>query len=503
MYKKIGSICKATLSITAAVLIIAVSVASSVSYAAKSKQTNNAHTFVKNMKVGWNLGNTLDAHTGELNGLENLNYEYVYGNVETTPEIIQYVADCGFDTIRIPVSWSFHTYIDESGHYRIYDSWFQRVERIVNMSLDAGLNVIINSHHDYKLIYAGTDEADFAKVCSAASDIWTVVAEHFKDYDSRVLFEGYNEIVNIQEGFVYSDLSASQTNVLNQVFVDAVRSTGGNNADRLLICPTLMDKYASPFLSSFKLPKDSAKDKLIIEVHMYTDEFDQSIDKTFSALEKYSKKLGAPIIIGEFGYKASYKLADKRAVAAGNFVARAGEHGIKTIVWDNGVLSEYGLIDRKNLSSSNTDMIRAITNPVKYDGSEYTDITKYLIPDVTIKQDNGAVVHDTSWGCMVASTTDYMQSFDASARYLKIKCINDGDAYSRNVHLVDFYDANGNAIEINSKGYPGYDFYCYEIPQGAASAKICIFSSKYATSKNKYMQYIKQGDLKLYVGFIY
>ena len=283
----------------------------------------NAHSFVENMKVGWNLGNTLDAHTGELNGLENLKYEFVYGNCETTPEIIQFVADCGFDTIRIPVSWSFHTYQDESGHYKIYDSWFERVARIVDMSLDAGLNVIINSHHDYKLIYAGTDDESFASVCSAAWDIWSGVAEYFNDYDERVLFEGYNEIRNAEEGYVYSDLSASQTNVLNQIFVDAVRATGGNNASRLLICPTLMDKYGAPFMEAYELPQDNIEDRLIIEVHMYTDEFDQSVDYTFSELERYSEKIGAPIVIGEFGYTASYKLSDMRATAAGNFVARA------------------------------------------------------------------------------------------------------------------------------------------------------------------------------------
>ena len=463
----------------------------------------NAYSFVDDMKVGWNLGNTLDAHTGELNGLENLNYEFVYGNCETTSEIIQFVADCGFDTIRIPVSWSFHTYQDETGHYKIYDSWFERVARIVDMSLDAGLNVIINSHHDYKLIYAGTDDESFASVCSAAQDIWSCVAQYFNDYDERVLFEGYNEIRNAEDGYVYSDLSASQTNALNQIFVDAVRATGGNNASRLLICPTLMDKYATPFMEAFELPQDSVEDRLIIEVHMYTDEFDQSIDHTFSELERYSEEIGAPIIIGEFGYSASYKLSDLRATAAGNFVARAYEHGIKAIVWDNGKSSDYGLVERRELASSNMEMLNAITNAAKYEGSEYTEITQYLVPEIKLTQTTGAIVRDVWWGSMVASSTDYIETLDPDAKYLKIKCVNNGDAYSRNIHYVDFYDADGNTLKMYSKGFPGYDFNYYAIPEGATSVNICILSSKYKTTKDQYLQYIEDGDLKLYVGYIY
>ena len=502
MYKKIGSICKATLSIAAAVLIIAVSVASSVSYAAKSKQTNNAHTFVKNMKVGWNIGNTLDAHTGELNGLENLNYEYVYGNVETTPEIIQYVADCGFDTIRIPVSWSFHTYTDDEGHYHIYESWLSRVSEIVDMCLDAGLKVIINSHHDYKIIYAGCDDETFATVLSNAEDIWSDVADYFKGYDERVLFEAYNEIKNIEEGYVYSDLSAEQTNQLNQIFVDTVRSSGGNNASRLLIVPTLMDKYGAPFMQAFQLPTDTTAGRLIVEVHMYVSDFDQSLEYDFSELERYSNSYGAPIIIGEFGYTASYSYAD-RAVAAGNFVARAKAHGIKSIVWDNGKMSDYGLINRSDLSSSLTDVISAITNPAFNEGTEYVDVTDGLIPEKKLTQTDGSIVRDVWWGSMVISSGEGMAALDTDASYLKIKCVNNNDAFSRNVHYVDFYDSEGNALKLYSKGFPGYDFRIYKIPEGACYVNICIFSSKYKTTKEEYLQYIADGDLKLLVGYLY
>jgi aryl-phospho-beta-D-glucosidase BglC (GH1 family) len=462
----------------------------------------SAHAFVNDMRAGWNLGNTLDAHAGDINGQENLYFERVYGNVMTSPEIIQYVADCGFDTIRIPVSWCFHTYTDADGHYHIYESWLSRVAEIVNMSFDAGLNVILNTHHDYRLIYAGCDDDSFTRVKIDTEDLWTQIAEYFKDYDDRLLFESFNELQNKEDGSVFSEKSASQCNELNQLFVNTVRATGGYNSNRLLIVPTLMDKYATPFFEAFTLPEDSSNDKLIIEIHMYTNEFDQSLEYTFDELEQYSNQLGAPIIIGEYGYQASYSMAD-RALAYSNYVSRAASHGIKTIVWDNGKMSDYGLINRSELDTSNTNILNAIVNAVSYNGTEYSDITSALKPEIKLTQSTGAIVVDVWWGSMVASSNDFAVPFDSQARYIKLKCINKGDAFSRNIHYVDFYDADGNTIKMYSKGYPGLDFYVYPIPKGAAKVNICLQSSKYKTTKEQFLQYIADGNLKLLVGYIY
>lgn len=464
---------------------------------------NDAHSFVSAMKAGWNLGNSLDSYSSKtLNGKANLGYEAVWGNPKTTQEILDYVAGCGFDTIRIPVSWSYHTYVGDDGYYHVHEAWLDRVKEVVNMSLNSGFNVILNSHHDHQLFYVGTDDASLTKVKWNFTSIWTQIANAFKDYDNRLIFEAHNELDNEAESFVYSDLAASQCNDINQLFVDIVRGTGGNNAERLLIVPTLMDKYGAPFMDAYKLPKDSATDKLIIEIHLYSNEYDQSLEYTFATLESYSEKIGAPIIIGEFGYSPSFTVVD-RTVAIGNYVARAADHGMKTIVWDNGKPKEYGIINRTKVSDSSTDAILAIVNPSKFEGEPYTDITKYLVPQMKLTQTTGAMISDIWWGSMVASSTDFKIPLDSSAKYLKVKCINNGNAYSRNIHYVDFYDAQGNTIKMNSIAYPGYDYKTYAIPQGAASVKICIFSSKFKTSKEEYQKFIADGELKLLIGYLY
>ena len=465
--------------------------------------STDAHSFVESMRAGWNLGNTFDSYSStSLNGKANLGYEYVWGNVETTPEMLQYVADCGFDTIRIPVSWSYHTYVGPDGNYHVYESWLQRVSQIVNMALDAGLKVIINSHHDHNLFFVGTDDATFATVKGNFQNIWTDVATYFKDYNGNLLFEASNEMDNVVEGFVYSDLAATQNNELNQLFVDTVRGTGSGNTDRLLVIPTLMDKYGAPFMEAYRLPTDSANDRLIITVHMYSKEFDQSLDYNFTSLENYSNKIGAPIIIGEYGYTTSFTIVDRK-IALSNYVARAAEHGLKTIVWDNGKMNQYGLINRADPSSSLTDLISAIVNPSKNEGNAYIDITNTLIPELKLAQNTGAAVTDIWWGSMLSSSVFWDTPLDTNAKYLKVKCVNDGDAFSRNVHYVNFYDASGNVLKMNSIGYPGYDYYTYAIPQGATLVKICIFSSKFKTSKSEYLKYIEDGNLKLLVGYVY
>ena len=65
--------------------------------------------FAKRLTIGWNLGNTLDAHdktAGKTN--KGLSTETSWGMPSTTQAMIQAVASKGFKTIRIPVSWHNH-----------------------------------------------------------------------------------------------------------------------------------------------------------------------------------------------------------------------------------------------------------------------------------------------------------------------------------------------------------------------------------------------------------
>ena len=117
-------------------------------YAPKVDIADNSVDFVKNMKLGWNLGNTLDA-TGS-----GMSSETSWGQPKTTKELIDFVKGSGFTTIRIPVSWSNH--VDENNN--IDGEWMDRVNEVVDYAIDDGLYVILNSHHDNDRYYPTSEK---------------------------------------------------------------------------------------------------------------------------------------------------------------------------------------------------------------------------------------------------------------------------------------------------------------------------------------------------------
>ena len=111
--------------------------------------------------------------------------------------------------------------------------------------------VIIIHHFDEFVIRRNSTEK-FAEIFTR---LRTQIAEYFKDYPYTVMFEGYNEYLGgnqFDESGKLIELSEAEgfrmTNTLNQTFVDAVRATGGNNSERVLIVSgywTNIDNYNS------------------------------------------------------------------------------------------------------------------------------------------------------------------------------------------------------------------------------------------------------------------
>ena len=75
--------------------------------------------------------------------------------------------------------------------------------------------VILNTHHEQPIIYAGTSDEKFDQVLKNATDLWTEIATYFADYDEHLIFESYNEVDNVERSWNYSDTAASQVNELN------------------------------------------------------------------------------------------------------------------------------------------------------------------------------------------------------------------------------------------------------------------------------------------------
>src|SRR5579884_3516253 len=94
---------------------------------------------VQAMMPGWNLGNTFDAQPNETS----------WGNPEPTQAMIQAVHAAGFNTMRIPVTWTDH--IGSAPAYTIDSAWMAKVQQVATWADQAGMYAIVNTHHDADL----------------------------------------------------------------------------------------------------------------------------------------------------------------------------------------------------------------------------------------------------------------------------------------------------------------------------------------------------------------
>ena len=325
---------------------------------------NRAQEIVYNMQFGWNLGNTLDATAW--NDAQNfgLGTETGWGQPETTQEMIKGLKNLGIKTIRIPISW--HNHISKVSDYTIDSEWMYRVKQIVDWAYDEGMYVIINIHHDNaskgkfsagKGFYPTEECKD--ESLKFITRVWEQVSETFKNYDEKLVFEILNEprLQGDEHEWGYNSGCSTckdamnSLNEFNQNALDTIRASGGNNANRLVMIPSIAASPDHAFSSDFKMPTDSAENALALSVHMYTpydfamgvpegEKFTSghkgTLDYYFNKLNNLYVSKGIPVVIGEMGATNKDNLED-RAAWFGYFVQHSRKYGITACVWDNGV----------------------------------------------------------------------------------------------------------------------------------------------------------------------
>jgi len=298
-------------------------------------EEEDSFTAVKNFKAGWNLSNTLDSHSyypgqssngwiGKKSNAGPKTWETAWYEPETTQEIADFVLNAGFNSIRVPVTWVEH--LDEND--KVDEAWMARVKEVVNYFYNRGAYVIVNVHHDgggTGWVKASKDSWD--KYNGRFEKLWTQIAETFKDYDERLVFESMNEVLDEKNSWSTPSSEVQEyINKFNQLFVDTVRKTGGNNGKRNL---AVMTYAGGSHFDGFKIPADSVKNHIIMEVHDYNPtpfcwseknvtwtkctalwngsvNVEKTIRDNLANYKTAAEKLGVPLIIGE--YNASPKL---------------------------------------------------------------------------------------------------------------------------------------------------------------------------------------------------
>ena len=333
----------------------------------------DASTCVHNMGVGWNLGNTLDSNSGDVDNMwieaykqgKPSDYETAWGQPVATRELIHMFKEAGFGAIRVPVTWYPHmgnfkssvsgTHWDVSAWTtnNVDPAWMDRVEEVVNYVLDEDMYCILNVHHDtgtYTTSWLRADKTVYNNVKDRYADLWTQIATRFNGYGEKLVFEGFNEMLDAQGTWNYSTNDAHEAiNMYNALFVQTVRATGGNNASRNLILNTYAAAPTQQALTAYRLPEDSAQNHLIAEVHSYAPyifAFDNPNQKTVfdSACESEVKGIvdgmntylvskGIPCILGEFGTDSRALAETELAKQAKCYVSNATKYGIACFYW--------------------------------------------------------------------------------------------------------------------------------------------------------------------------
>ena len=361
--------------------------------------SSTAMELASQMYPAWNLGNTMEA-TGS-----GLGAETSWQKTKTSQALIDYVKSLGFRSVRIPCSWYIHCPNRTSGDYTINASWMARVKEIVTYCINAGLFVELNDHWDSGWL----EELGFTSSTSAYTsvvddedyingkieilkNIWTQIATEMKDFDHHLIFAGLNE--PFQNYNLFNGRAESLTPILlkyNQAFVDAVRATGGNNANRVLAVQGPATNIDNT-VNYFKMPTDAVQNKLMVEVHYYDPynfclnegtgyasvwNSENTLKNTFEKMRKKFSDNDIPVIIGEYAanwravnnqekhdasIKAFYKAVSKWGPANGmipfawdtNYPATGrGTSGTGTII-DRAKLSVYGIYAYEGLKEGNS-----------------------------------------------------------------------------------------------------------------------------------------------------
>ena len=409
-----------------------------ISMIAASVATMQAQSFetaqeaVTNMGVGWNLGNTLEAHAKKPNpdidsywGQEGLESENDWGQPNTKPEVFKMMKEAGFGAIRIPVTW--YNHMDKDGN--VNAEWMARVKQVVDYALAEGLYCIINVHHDTGADEAGThvswikaEGANYEKNKSKFEKLWLQIATEFKDYDQKLLFESYNEMLDKYSSWNYATSNKSggynETEAMDaykaindyaQSFVNVVRGTEGNNGVRNLVVNTYGaccgGKWGSNELPmgpirEMKLPDDVTSNHLIFQIHSYPGlkpnnlaAIKTQVTTMMSDLKTILAAKGAPVIVGEWG-----TLNDDSDVNYNNnktnyldfckhFVTEAKNNGIITFYWmglSDGSNRSLPVFHQPDLAETIVKAYRGSTEGYKY--PVRSDIIGDIVTVVDFKQ---------------------------------------------------------------------------------------------------------------------
>ncbi|MBO4630042.1 MAG: glycoside hydrolase family 5 protein [Treponema sp.] len=260
-------------------------------------------------------------------------------------EQIKLIKQRGFKTIRLQTNPNIGHLMDKN--YTINPQYIKNIKQVVDWCIEEDMYVIICGPYaeymgldEYKkrieagyISYAGyyVNENNKKESKRFIEAIWKQYAQAFNNsYDEHLIFETFNEPVDVlhehgwlpQENCAVCKKDFTILNEYNQLIVDTIRSTGGNNANRFILIEGLgFARWQYITSKFFKLPKDKAKNKLIPTYHhypmsgadrnYYTEGMKAQIKEAFVALDKTYFSKHIPVYVGEVGHHKSAPIIER------------------------------------------------------------------------------------------------------------------------------------------------------------------------------------------------
>ncbi len=201
-----------------------------------SDSQSAAHRAARRFMRGVNFSNFLEAPAGENWG----------GGPIGTADFAS-VRSAGFDHVRLPVSWNYHT--GPAPGYIISNAFFARVDAVVTGLLARGVNVLLNVHH-FNEFYASP-----ASWTNKLYAIWNQLATHYAEYGDSLAFEVLNE-----------PHDHATTELMNGVYAHVIPQIRALNPERtIFVGPGQWNDISE--LSRLRLPANDSN--IVVTVHSY------------------------------------------------------------------------------------------------------------------------------------------------------------------------------------------------------------------------------------------
>jgi endoglucanase len=405
----------------------------------------SSYEMVKQMGRGINLGNVLSAPV-EGNWAAVVEQQYFMD-----------VAAAGFTNVRIPMDFfgarttgdttgysstagTAGNYTGTSNDYIVSSSYLDRIQQVIDWSLNQGLVTIIDFHGSNlksEFIYTfDSEETEYTHPTSEkrAADnekfraIWSQVADRFKDHSENLLFEVINE--------PYFHTSSEDMDILNTDVLATIRASGGGNTTRNVIitgggktsheAPTEIDPNIISgdtyviatfhYYQPFNFTSSSADDR--DNESWGTDAEKIELTDSFDVVYTWATNNNIPIFLGEFsadntgGYK--YSTGDLNTISGNatgfadggpdnasrvafhRYVAeQAINRGFSFAAWDSGPKSNKTIHKRTDNSGTvnfNIDNFSVISyNP------KNTNISTVLDTSIWVEDVKDALLSSGTW----------------------------------------------------------------------------------------------------------